>query len=63
VEVIFNGMTSLLKFINIYQLVQKLMGEQMDRHANRREDGDLISLLLFSFTKESRLKMCAFILS
>jgi hypothetical protein len=26
VEVTFNGMTSLLNFINIYQLVQKLLG-------------------------------------
>jgi hypothetical protein len=42
-------MTSLLNFIKIYQLVQKLMG---DRHT--RQDGDLISLH-FSFKKESRL--------
>jgi hypothetical protein len=51
VEVTFNGMTSLLNFIKIYQLVQKFMGS---RHT--RQDGDLISLHV-SFRKESRLKM------
>jgi len=30
VEVTFNGMTSLLNFIKIYQLVQKLIGGQTD---------------------------------
>jgi hypothetical protein len=50
VEVNFNGMTALLNFIKIYQLVQKLLGgTQTDR-----ETGDLISLT-FLF-KESRLK-------
>jgi hypothetical protein len=37
VEVTFNGMTSLLTFIKIYQLVQKLLGEetQTDRQTDR----------------------------
>jgi hypothetical protein len=42
VEVIFNGMTSLLNFIKIYQFVNKLLGgthKQTDR-----QTGDLISL-------------------
>jgi hypothetical protein len=46
VKVTFNGMTSLLNFISIYQLVQKLMGGQ-----THRQDGDLISLH-FSFRKK-----------
>jgi hypothetical protein len=41
VEVIFNGMTTLLNFLKVYQLVQKLMGAA-------RQHGDLISLH-FSF--------------
>jgi hypothetical protein len=42
IKVTFNGMTSLLNFIKIYQLVQKLMGGQ-----TRSKDGDLISLHFF----------------
>jgi len=30
VEVIFNGMAFLLNFIKVYQLIQKLIGEQTD---------------------------------
>jgi hypothetical protein len=48
VEVTFNGMTSLLNFIKIYHLVQKLLG------GTDRQTGDHISLT-FLF-KESRLK-------
>jgi hypothetical protein len=44
VEVIFNGMTSLLNFIKIYQLVQKLLGGDTQTD---RQDGDLISLTSF----------------
>jgi hypothetical protein len=54
VEVTFNGMTSLLNFIKIYQLVQKLLWGHTDRRTDR-QTGDLISLT-FLF-KESRLKM------
>jgi hypothetical protein len=50
VEVTFNGMISLLNFIKIYQLVQRLLGGHTDRQA-----GDLISLT-FLFRKV-RLKM------
>jgi hypothetical protein len=50
VEVTFNGMTSMLNLIKIYQLVQKLLG---GGHTDR-QDGDLISLT-FLF-KESWLK-------
>jgi hypothetical protein len=53
VEVIFNGMTSLLNFMKIYQLVQMLLGGYTDRRTDR-QTGDLISLT-FLF-KESRLK-------
>jgi hypothetical protein len=35
VEVAFNGMISLLNFIKIYKLVQKLL---KDRHADRQTD-------------------------
>jgi hypothetical protein len=49
IKVTFNGMTSSLNFIKIYQLVQKLLGGHTDR-----QTGDLISLT-FRF-KESRLK-------
>jgi hypothetical protein len=45
-------MTSLLNFIKIYQLVQKLLGGDTQTD---RQDGDLISLT-FLF-KESRLKI------
>jgi hypothetical protein len=46
-------MTSLLNFIKLCQLVQKLIGgEETDRHT---QDGELIGLY-FSFRKESRLK-------
>jgi len=45
-----NGITCLPNFIKIYQLVQKLIG------GRQTQVGDLISLL-FSFRKESRLKM------
>jgi hypothetical protein len=48
VEVTFNGMTSLLNFIIIYQLVQKLLG------GTHRQTDDLINIT-FLF-KESRLK-------
>jgi hypothetical protein len=34
IKVIFNGMTSLLNFIEIYQFIQKLM--EGDRHAERK---------------------------
>jgi hypothetical protein len=51
-EVIFNGMTSPLNFIKIYQLVQKLLGGTHRR--TDRQTGDLINLT-FLF-KESRLK-------
>jgi hypothetical protein len=51
VEVIFNRMTSLLNFIKIYQLVQKLLGGDTQTD---RQTGDIISLT-FLF-KESRLK-------
>jgi hypothetical protein len=54
VEVTFNSMTSLLNFIKIYQLVQKLLGEHIDRQTDG-QTGDLISLT-FLF-KESRLKI------
>jgi hypothetical protein len=57
VEVIFNGMTSLLNFTKIYQLVQKVLGgthRQTGRQTDRQTD-DLISLI-FLF-KESRLKI------
>jgi hypothetical protein len=55
IEVTFNGMTPLLNFIKIYQLVQKLLGgdTQTDRRTDR-QTGDLISLT-FLF-EESRLK-------
>jgi hypothetical protein len=52
VEVTFNGMTSLLNFIKIYQFVQKLLGGT-HKHTDRQA-GDLKSLT-FLF-KESRLK-------
>jgi hypothetical protein len=48
-EVTVNGMTFLLNFIKIYQLVQKLLG------GTDRQDGDLISLTFL--LKESRLIM------
>jgi hypothetical protein len=48
VEVTFNGITSVLNFIKIYQLVQKLLGGTL------RQTGDLISLT--SLFKESRPK-------
>jgi hypothetical protein len=44
----FSGITSLLNFIKIYQLGQKLI------RGEHRQDGDLISLHFF-FRKESRL--------
>jgi hypothetical protein len=55
IEVTFNGMTSLLNFINIYHLVQKLLEEdtQTDGRTDR-QTGDLISLT-FLF-EESRLR-------
>jgi hypothetical protein len=49
-------MTSLLNFIKIYQLVQKLLGGTHRQTA--RQTGDLTSLT-FLF-KESRLKTTAF---
>jgi hypothetical protein len=52
IEVTFNGMTSLLNFIKIYLLVQKLL---RGHRRTDRQAGDLISLT-FLF-KESRLKM------
>jgi hypothetical protein len=57
VEVTFNGMTSLLNFIKIYQLVQKLLGGT--HRQTDRQTGDLVSLT-FLF-KESRLKKPLFI--
>jgi hypothetical protein len=63
-EVTFNGMTYLLNFIKIYQLVQKFLGRtdrQTDGQTDRQTDGqtdrqtgDIISLT-FLF-EESRLK-------
>jgi hypothetical protein len=55
IEVIFNGMTSLLNFIKIYQLVQKLLGGtyRQTNGQTGRQTGDLISLT-FLF-EESRL--------
>jgi hypothetical protein len=56
-EVTFNGMTSLLNFIKVYQLDQKLLGgthRQTDRQTDR-QTGDLTSLT-FLF-EESRLKI------
>jgi hypothetical protein len=54
VEVTFNGMTSLLNFIKIYQLVQKLLGgTHTDRRTNRLTGGLITLTYLF---KESRLK-------
>jgi hypothetical protein len=52
-----SGITSLLNFIKIYQLVQKFIGGggEGDRQTHR-EGGYFISLL-FSFRKESRLNM------
>jgi hypothetical protein len=55
VEVTFNGMTSLLNFIKIYQLVQKLLGGGATDGQTDRQTGDLISLT-FLF-EETRLKM------
>jgi hypothetical protein len=40
IEVTFNGMTSLLNFIKIYQLVQKLLG---GGHTDRQTGGLMIS--------------------
>jgi hypothetical protein len=56
VEVTFNGMTSLLNFIKVYQLVQKLLGGDTQTEDGRtdRQTGDLINLT-FLF-KESRPK-------
>jgi hypothetical protein len=51
-EVTFNGMTSLLNFIKVYQLVKKLLGGT--RRRTDRQTSDLTSLT-FLF-KESRLK-------
>jgi hypothetical protein len=51
-EVTFNGMTSLLNFIKIYRLVQKLLGGPTNRRTDR-QTGDLTSLT-FLF-KEIRL--------
>jgi hypothetical protein len=48
IEVTFNGITPLLNFIKIYQLIQSSMGD--------REDGDLISLY-FPSRKESTGKL------
>jgi hypothetical protein len=50
IEVTFNGMTSLLSFIKIYYLMQKLI-----RGQTRRQGGDLISLHFF-IRKKSRPK-------
>jgi hypothetical protein len=52
VDVTFNGMTSLLNFIKIYQLVQKLLGAT--HRQTDRQTGDLISLTFLS--KESKAK-------
>jgi hypothetical protein len=55
VEVTFNSMTSLMNFIKIYQLVQKVLGmdTQTDGQTDR-QTGDLISLTYLF--KEIRLK-------
>jgi len=56
IEVSFNGITSLLNFIKIYQFVQKLMrGRQ-----TRRKDYIFVSLY-FSFRKGCRLKIPSYI--
>jgi hypothetical protein len=52
VEVTFKDMTS-LNFIKICQLLQKLIGWT----DTDRQEGDLISLLVLSFRKESWLKI------
>jgi hypothetical protein len=55
VEVIFNGMTSLLNFIKIFQLVQKLLGGDIQTDGQTdTQTGDLICLTFLS--KESKLK-------
>jgi hypothetical protein len=52
-KVTFNGMTSLLNFIKIYQLIQKLLGGHTDGQTDRQTD----YLISFTFLfKESRLK-------
>jgi hypothetical protein len=69
IEVIFSGITSLLNFIKIYQLVQNLLGgtqtdrrtdRQTDRHTdgqtNRQTDRLVIFFTLTFLFKESRLK-------
>jgi hypothetical protein len=43
VEVTFNGMTSLLNFIKIYQLVQTLLGGHTHRQTDRQTDRLVIS--------------------
>jgi hypothetical protein len=47
IEVTFNGMTSLLNFIKISQLVQKLLGGT--HRQTDRQTGDLISLTFLSW--------------
>jgi hypothetical protein len=57
-EVIFNGVVSLLNFIKTYQLVQKLTWGDTHTHTHthaRARVGDLI-ILHFSFRKGSTLK-------
>jgi hypothetical protein len=64
VEVTFNGMTSLLNFIKIYQLVQTLLGGGgTDRQTGRQIDGQIGDLISLTFLcKESRLKIIIFLL-
>jgi hypothetical protein len=49
IEVIFNGMTSLLNFIKIYQLVQKLLG---GTQTGRQTDRLVISFASLSFLRK-----------
>jgi hypothetical protein len=55
VDVNLNGMTSVLKFIKIYQLVQKLIREQTHTHADthgQTQTGSCLIILLLSFRRK-----------
>jgi len=54
IEVKFNEMRSILNFISMYQLIQKLIGGERQK-TQHRQDGDII-IVLCSFRNESRLK-------